>query len=84
MAIPKQVQKQSEAVQELYKELNEEEVNENQEAPQQEAEAPETVPAADSVEEVAVESSGEHSGGNQEKDANWQQKYKTLQGMYNA
>ena len=84
MAIPKQVQKQSEAVQELYKELKEEEVNENQEAPQQEAEAPETVPAADSVEEVAVESSGEHSGGNQEKDANWQQKYKTLQGMYNA
>jgi len=84
MAIPKQVQKQSEAVQELYKELNEEEVNENQEAPQQEVEAPETVPAADSVEEVAVESSGEHSGGNQEKDANWQQKYKTLQGMYNA
>ena len=84
MAIPKQVQKQSEAVQELYKELNVEEVNENQEAPQQEAEAPETVPAANSVEEVAVESSGEHSEGNQEKDANWQQKYKTLQGMYNA
>ena len=84
MAIPKQVQKQSEAVQELYKELNEEEVNENQEAPQEEMAAPETVPAADSVEEVAVESSGEHSGGNQEKDANWQQKYKTLQGMYNA
>lgn len=84
MAIPKQVQKQSEAVQELYKELNEEEVNENQEAPQGEMAAPETVPAADSVEEVAVESSGEHSEGNQEKDANWQQKYKTLQGMYNA
>lgn len=84
MAIPKQVQKQSEAVQELYKELNEEEVNENQEAPQQEAEAPETVPAANSVEEVAVESSGEHSEGNQEKSTNWQQKYKTLQGMYNA
>ena len=58
MAIPKQVQKQSEAVQELYKELKEEEVNENQEAPQQEAEAPETVPAADSVEEVAVEELG--------------------------
>ena len=84
MAIPKQVQKQSEAVQELYKELNEEEVNENQEAPQQEAEATETVPAADSVEEVAVESSGEHSEGSQEKSTNWQQKYKTLQGMYNA
>ena len=85
MAIPKQVQKQSEAVQELYKELNVEEVNENQEAPQQEVETPETVPAAaDSVDEVAVESSGEHSEGNQEKDANWQQKYKTLQGMYNA
>ena len=84
MAIPKQVQKQSEAVQELYKELNEEEVNENQEAPQQEAEATETVPAADSVEEVAVESSGEHSGDNQEKSTNWQQKYRTLQGMYNA
>ena len=54
MAIPKQVQKQSEAVQELYKELNEEEVNENQEV----KETLEDVPAADSVEEVAVESSG--------------------------
>lgn len=80
MAIPKQVQKQSEAVQELYKELNEEEVNENQGV----EETLEDVPAADSVEEVAVESSGEHSGGNQEKSTNWQQKYKTLQGMYNA
>ena len=80
MAIPKQVQKQSEAVQELYKELNEEEVNENQEV----KETLEDVPAADSVEEVAVESSGEHSEDNQEKNANWQQKYKTLQGMYNA
>lgn len=84
MAIPKQVQKQSEAVQELYKELNEEEVNENQEAPQQEEQALEEVPTADSVEEVAVESSGEHSEGSQEKSTNWQQKYKTLQGMYNA
>jgi hypothetical protein len=84
MAIPKQVQKQSEAVQELYKELNTDEVNENQEAPQAEAEATETIPPADSVEEVAVESSGEHSEDNQEKGTNWQQKYKTLQGMYNA
>lgn len=85
MAIPKQVQKQSEAVQELYKEINgTEEVNENQETPQEE-EVTEAVPAADSVEEVAVESSGEHSEDNQEKSTtNWQQKYKTLQGMYNA
>ena len=85
MAIPKQVQKQSEAVQELYKEINgTEEVNENQETPQEE-EVTEAVPAADSVEEVAVESSGEHSEDNQEKGTtNWQQKYKTLQGMYNA
>ena len=80
MAIPKQVQKQSEAVQELYKELNEDEVNENQEVETPEEE----VPTADSVEEVAVESSGEHSEGSQEKSTNWQQKYKTLQGMYNA
>ena len=43
MAIPKQVQKQSEAVQELYKELNEEEVNENQGV----EETLQDVPAAD-------------------------------------
>lgn len=80
MAIPKQVQKQSEAVQELYKELNDEEVNENQEV----EETLEDVPAADSVDEVAATPSEEHSGGNQEDSTNWQQKYRTLQGMYNA
>lgn len=82
MALPKQVQKQSEAVQDLYKELKEEEVKET--SVEETAEnTPESEPNADSkVEEVAAESSGEHSEDNQ--DGEWQQKYKTLQGMYNA
>lgn len=81
MAIPKQVQKQSEAVQELYKELNEDEV---QEAPAEEAveSAPESEPNADNVTEIAADSSGEQSEERQGTD--FEQKYKTLQGMFNA
>jgi len=78
MALPKQVQKQSEAVQELYKELNEPEENTVGETVVEEE-----LPTADSVEETAAESSVEQSGDRQSGE-NWQQKYKTLQGMYNA
>ena len=83
MAIPKQVQKQSEAVQELYKELKEDEV---QEAPVEETaeSAPESEPSADNVTEIAAASSVEQSGERQEEKADWRQKYLTLQGMYNA
>jgi len=83
MAIPKQVQMQSEAVQELYKELNGEnkEAGATLEAVDNNVE--ETV--ANSVEEQAPQSTTEEQGSvdTQKKDS-WEQKYKTLQGMYNA
>jgi hypothetical protein len=98
MAIPKQVQKQSEDVQALYKELNgeteknakEESVEEN--TPEIEAKTETEVPveedttaSSDSVEEQAPKSDAdEHSTSDskQNKDT-WEQKYRTLQGMYN-
>lgn len=99
MAIPKQVQKQSEDVQALYKELNgETEKNAKEEsveevAPETKAETETEVPVeettstpSDSVEEQATKSDAdEHSTSDskQNKDE-WEQKYKTLQGMYNT
>tara|TARA_R100001530_G_scaffold94901_1_gene65902 strand:+ start:3613 stop:4638 length:1026 start_codon:yes stop_codon:yes gene_type:complete len=98
MAIPKQVQKQSEDVQALYKELNTEpEKNAKEEsveevAPETKAETKTEVPVeettstpSDSVEEQATKSDAdEHSTSDskQNKDE-WEQKYRTLQGMYN-
>ena len=87
MAIPKQVQMQSEAVQELYKELNGE-VEAQGDAPEAAANdggQPVQEVVADSVEEQAPQSVAKEHGesDNQTKDS-WEQKYKTLQGMYNA
>ena len=79
MAVPKQVQKQTEAVQALYKDLN------NEEAPSPEGEA---APVQDAnsqtnVDEVAPQPEPVEQGeGSQEE--NFEQKWKTLQGMYNA
>ena len=100
MAIPKQVQKQSEDVQALYKELNAEpEKNAEEEsveevAPEAKAETSAEVPveedtttSSDSVEKQAPKSdAGEHSTSDdkQIKDETWEQKYRTLQGMYNT
>lgn len=101
MAIPKQVQKQSEDVQALYKELNAEpEKNAKEESvdettPETTAETSTEVPAketvatpSDSEEEQAPKSgTDEHSisDDKQNKDSvEWEQKYKTLQGMYNT
>ena len=74
--LPKQVQKQSEAVQELYKELN------NEQAQDKSADVKED---ADSVEEQAVQSEPQEqvAEDNQEEET-VEQRYKTLQGMYNA
>ena len=95
MAIPKQVQKQSEDVQALYKELNNETAESNaglesgeKEPEEKQAEASTEVVAesqADSVEEQATESvAEEHSETDKgEKKETWEQKYRTLQGMYN-
>ena len=91
MTLPKQVQKQSEDVQALYKELNGE-TEENAEV-KTTAETTTEVPTeetttapSDSVEKQAPKSDAdEHSisDDKQNKDS-WEQKYKTLQGMYNT
>tara|TARA_R100001460_G_scaffold83849_2_gene124795 strand:- start:844 stop:1887 length:1044 start_codon:yes stop_codon:yes gene_type:complete len=99
MSLPKQVQKQSEDVQALYKELNNETAETNagldsgEKAPEEkQAEASTEVPVnenttatSDSVEKQATESDAEeHSTADTEvKKESWEQKYKTLQGMYN-
>ena len=74
--LPKQVQKQSEAVQELYKELNSEQAQD---------ESADVKEDADSVKEQAVQSEPQEQvvAENQE-DETVGQRYKTLQGMYNA
>lgn len=85
MALPKQVQKQSEEVQELYKQLNG--VSEEVQAEAEASNEPvtEVVEAqSDSVKNEAPKSETEEQGktDTQEKET-WEQKYKTLQGMYN-
>jgi len=90
MSIPKQVQKQSEEVQELYKQINgeTEEAQATAEAAPEEAvnDVAEPIPS-DSVEEQAPQSEPQEqveSGDQEPKEADWQQKYRSLQGMYNA
>ena len=90
MSIPKQVQKQSEEVQELYKQINgqTEEAQATAEAAPEEAvnDVAEPIPS-DSVEEQAPQSAPQEqveSGDQEPKEADWQQKYRSLQGMYNA
>jgi len=82
MAIPEQVKKQSEAVQQLYEDLNTEEGVVAQ--PAEEGEVVEAV-QADRVDEQAPQSEPEEQtvSGTQD-DKPLEQKYKTLQGMYNA
>ena len=90
MSIPKQVQKQSEEVQELYKQINgqTEEAQATAEAAPEEAvnDVAEPIPS-DSVEEQAPQSEPQEqveSGDQEPKQDDWQQKYRSLQGMYNA
>ena len=91
MSIPKQVKKQSEEVQELYKQIK----GEPEEAQATKAEATTDAPVdtveepktSDSVEEQAPQSETQEqtkSDDQEPKEDNWQQKYKSLQGMYNA
>ena len=80
MAVPKQVQKQTEAVQALYKDLNEED---SAPSPEGEAAPIQEVVSADSAEEVAPQPEPVEQGeGGQDDD--YEQRWKTLQGMYNA
>lgn len=91
MSIPKQVQKQSEEVQELYKQIK----GEPEEAQATEAEATtdttvndvEEPITSDNVDEQAPQSEPQEQSSlddQEPKQENWQQKYKSLQGMYNA
>ena len=90
MSIPKQVQKQSEEVQELYKQINGETEEAQATAEATPADAINGVAeptTSDSVEEQAPQSEPEgqtESGDQEPKQDDWQQKYRSLQGMYNA
>jgi hypothetical protein len=87
MAIPKQVQMQSEEVQQLYKELNGESEAQDQitEAPEEAVEEPVQAVDSDSAANNAPQSGTEEHGQPDTKSKDtWEQKYKTLQGMYNA
>jgi len=82
MAVPEQVRKQTEAVQQLYADLEAPTSPENGEV------APEPVtlqevPKADSVPEPAPTPTPIEQG-NGEQEETFEQKYRTLQGMYNA
>lgn len=81
MAIPEQIRKQTEAVQELYKQLNDEEsstdtavVEEPTPTPEADGSSVQSVDSSENIEQSTEESSPEL----------YVQKYKTLQGMYNA
>ena len=87
MGIPKQVQKQSEEVQELYKQLNgePEDAQATVEAPEVPVRDEAVPPPSNSVEDTAPESEvSEQNQTDTKPKETWEQKYKTLQGMYNA
>jgi hypothetical protein len=84
MAIPEQVRKQSEAVQQLYKELNGDQTESETTVEDAAPETPE-VDEADSGYGTATPSAPEEQGKADTQDEKTvEQKYKTLQGMYNA
>jgi len=89
MAIPEQVRKQSEAVQQLYADLNEDVKGTESEAGLEtqpaEGEAVVAEVPADRVDEQAAQSAPEEQMvADTQDDKSLDQKYKTLQGMYNA
>jgi hypothetical protein len=94
MALPEQIRKQTEAVQELYKQLNDADNNtgnsvaDGTAAPNEPVSTPQA--DEDTVSNIAAQPQGttsEPSGISQEDDPNsetYAQKWRTLQGMYNA
>jgi hypothetical protein len=93
VALPEQIRKQDEAVQELYKQINGEgDTPEKQEtAPVQDEVAPEpevglqdSETADDNVAEETADSAPSPTGGDKSGEETLLQKYRTLQGMYNA
>lgn len=86
MALPEQIRKQTEAVQELYKQLNVDD-NTGEGTPSADGTVTPDAPAAD--ENTASNSAtpapaGEQKPGADSQAEDFTQKYKTLQGMYNA
>ena len=97
MALPEQIRKQTEAVQELYKQLNGDENNGNEATPPADGTTspPENTAQPAPADESAVSNNAAQPQGNeqtpsgtgQEDDPNsetYAQKWRTLQGMYNA
>lgn len=89
MAIPEQIRKQSEAVQELYKQLNSDDAGENNtaeaKAEDKQVASGEAAPAADSGSDNALSPpASEHGGKDGTNTEDYVQKYRTLQGMYNS
>jgi len=94
MALPEQIRKQTEAVQELYKQLNGDGTNGEGQNPPADGGTPPTEPVENSTptadensetNNAAQSPSGEHaSGGGKDAEETLTQKYRTLQGMYNA
>jgi hypothetical protein len=87
MAIPKQVQMQSEEVQQLYKDLNGESEAQDKtpEATEEVVQEPVQEVDSDSAANDAPQSVTNEQGQPDTKSKDtWEQKYKTLQGMYNA
>jgi hypothetical protein len=87
MAVPEQIRKQSEAVQELYKQLNSTDEGTVDTAADSKADdesvVSEAKPEADSAKDDAVvQGASEHGAKDGSED--YAQKYRTLQGMYNA
>lgn len=84
MAMPEQIRKQAEAVQDLYKQLTEEPANAQGEADEPVAEA-QNEGGADQHENTATQSVGnEQAPAEKPTEDGLLQKYRTLQGMYNA
>jgi hypothetical protein len=92
MALPEQIRKQTEAVQELYKQLNSEGTEGAENTPSSNDPSPDAgkpaesaIPAADSIgtDDAAPSSSTEQSNDDANSET-YAQKWRTLQGMYNA
>jgi hypothetical protein len=92
MALPEQIRKQTEAVQELYKQLNSEGIEGAENTPPSNDPSPDAgtpaeneVPAANSTDiENAAPSSGTEQSADDSNSETYAQKWRTLQGMYNA
>ena len=85
MALPAQVRKQAEAVNKLYEELNQDAGQQGQEAEAAEADVgDDAVREADSGGEQAPAPTAQEQVGGDKTEKTLEQKYKTLQGMYNA